>query len=614
MRPLHTGAVGSWILSVILLALPGCAYYNTFYLAKKYYREGTKAQEKALTDSPSPEAASKYELTIRQCNKVLTEYSTSKYVDDATYFMGASYYGKGEYPSAIKRLAEFAVKFPKSPFVGDARLMEGLAHYRLKEYEVADTVLREVDVRFPKLDRKWQLYFYTGEVQAALERYPEATLYYGRALKASDKRRERADALRRAGDAFVEAGRPDTAETIYAECLRIEDRGPKRVEVALSRGDALLELKQYEAGLRFLEDWRVFAAAESREGELMLRVYALTALLGRVPAAIDGYRKLVEKFPRTNVAAEAQFRIGYLYESQLEDFDGAGREYDRLRGMPTSEFVTMGARRAQNLATLRQYRSAVASDTTSAAARSAFLLAELYYFQLGNIDSAMAQYRAVENGYPRSVYAPKSAYARLWITAQEWQDTLATMSLTDTIASRYRGTRYAESALYFWKRWSGRSDDRTVLFDSLLANPDTSRAGWFEPEPEPGVATTAPVDSAIDPRQGYQPSSEEQARIDSLRAVAQRMRDERIKAAGGAPPHHTPQPAVVDSAAVPAREPEPVPPPSPSGSASGSSGGGAPGDTTGGSTGTAPGDSTGGAPGDSTGGGTRATPIEDRRR
>ena len=597
MRP----AAGSWILSVILLALPGCAYYNTFYLAKKYYREGNKAQERALTDAPSPEAAARYELTIRQCNKILTEYPKSKYVDDATYFMGASSYGKGDYPAAIKRLAEFAVKFPQSPFLGDARLMEGLARYRLKEFEAADTVLREVDVKYPKLDRKWELYFYAGEVQAALERYPEAGLYYGRALKASDKRRERANALRRAGDAYIEAGRPDTAEVLYTECLRIEDRGAKRVEVALSRGDALLELKQYEAALRFLEDWRVFAAAESREGELMLRVYALTALLGRVPEAIEGYRRLAEKFPRTNVAAEAQFRIGYLYESQLEDFDAAGREYDKLRGMPTSEFVTMGSRRAQNLATLRQYRSAMAGDTTSAAARSAFLLAELYYFQLENVDSAMAQYRAVEKTYPRSVYAPKSAYARLWITAQERQDTLAAMSLTDSIASRYRGTRYAESALYFWKRWSCREDERTVLFDSLLANPDTSRAGWFEPEPEPAVATTAPVDSVVDPRRGYQPTPEETARIDSLRGVAQRIREERMKSGGSPPPHHTPKPAAADSAAVLPREPEPVPPPSPSGSASGSSGG-------------APGDSTGGAPRDSTGGSTRPAPIEDSRR
>ena len=570
MRPQYAGAVGSWILSAILLTLSGCAYYNTFYLAKKYYREGTKAQEKALSDVPSPEAASKYEQTIRQCNKVLTEYPKSKYVDDATYLLGASHYGKGDYPNALKRLADFSAKFPESPFIPDARLMEGLARYRQKEYEPADTILREVDLKHPKFQRKWELYFYTGEIQFALQRYQDAGAYYGRAYRASGKRRERSDALRRAGDAFVEAGRPDTAETIYSECLRIEDRGPKRVEVALSRGDALRELRRYEEALRFLDDWRVFAAAEAREGELLLRVYALTALLGRVPEAIDGYRRLTEKFPRTNVAAEAQFRIGYLYESQLEDFDAAGREYEKLRGMPSSEFVTMGARRAQNLSTLRQYRTAMASDTTSSAARAAFLLAELYYFQLDKVDSALTQYRVVEASYPRSVYAPKSAYARLWIVAQDQQDTLAAMALTDSIASNYRGTRYAESALYFWKRWSGRTDERTALFDSLLANPDTSRAAWFEPEPTAPIAATADS-TTIQSQQGYVPSPADAARIDSLRGVAQRIREERMKSAGVTPRPGTGT-AAPDSAARPGQKP--VPPSDPSDGQEGEADGG----------------------------------------
>ena len=555
MRPHYTGAAGSWILSVILLSLSGCAYYNTFYLAKKYYREGTSAQERALTDAPAPEAASKFELTIRQCNKVLTEYPKSKYVDDATYLLGASFCGKGDYSSAINRLSEFAAKFPQSPYVADARLMEGLARYRRKEYEVADTVLREVALKYPKLQRKWELYFYSGEVQSALRRYEEAGTFYGRALRASDKRRPRADALRRAGDAYAEAGRPDTAETIYSECLRIEDRGLKRVEVALSRGDALLELKRYEEALRFLEDWRVFAAAESREGELMLRVYALTALLGRVPEAIEGYRRLIEKFPRTNVAAEAQFRIGYLYESQIEDFDAAAREYEKLRSMPTSEFVTMGGRRAQSLSTLRQYRAAMASDTSSTAARAAFLLAELYYFQLERVDSALVQYQEVEATYPRSAYAPKSAYARLWIVAQDQGDTLAAMALTDSIASRYRGTRYAESALYFWKRWSRRTDERTVLFDSLLANPDTSRVAWFEPEPTTPISVVADS-AAARARQGYVPTPTEAARIDSLRGVAQRIREERQKSHGAsAVTHPSPRLAGADSTDLPEVEP-----------------------------------------------------------
>ena len=94
MRPFHAGPSGLRILGLILLvAASGCAYYNTFYLARKYYREGVRAQERSLTDEPSPEAATKYDLVIRQCTKLLTDYPKSKWVDDASYMLGAALYG-----------------------------------------------------------------------------------------------------------------------------------------------------------------------------------------------------------------------------------------------------------------------------------------------------------------------------------------------------------------------------------------------------------------------------------------------------------------------------------------------------------------------------------------
>ncbi|HEU5394145.1 MAG TPA: outer membrane protein assembly factor BamD, partial [Candidatus Methylomirabilis sp.] len=129
----------------VLLALGGCAYYNTFYLAKKYYGEGQRAQERATGDQPAPEAISKYEMTIRQCGKLLKDYPKSKYVDDAAYLLGASHYGKGDYPEALRKIQEFLNKHPKSPFVPDARFTQGLAHYRLKEYLEADSVFRSVN-------------------------------------------------------------------------------------------------------------------------------------------------------------------------------------------------------------------------------------------------------------------------------------------------------------------------------------------------------------------------------------------------------------------------------------------------------------------------------------
>ena len=135
----------------------------------------------------------------------------------------------------------------------------------------------------------------------------------------------------------------------------------------------------------------------------------------------------------------------------------------------------------------------------------------------------MIQYRAVESLYPNSVYAPKSAYARLWISAYDHKDTLGTLRLTDSIADRYRGTRYAESALYLWKQWSRRNDERTALLDSLLANPDTSGAARFVEEAD-SLSTPAPdlVPAATSsPDSGHQVPA---AVMEKLRAAAKAER------------------------------------------------------------------------------------------
>jgi TolA-binding protein len=550
MRHIEKSLVRLIALSLIVLgSAGGCAYYNTFYLAKKNYREAQKAQEKSLTDAPAVEAVSKYEIVIRQCNKMVTEHPGSKWSDDAGYLLGASLYGKGDYANAIKRLQEFQSKYPKSPFLPEAQLTEGLALYRRKQFEDADSTFRTLDAKYPKFPRRWELYFYAGETQSALRHYDVATWWYARALKEADGRRQKGNTLRRSADAYLASDRPDTAQVIYDQVLRVEERGVPRVEAAMARGEALRRMGQPQQALAFLEDWRAYAAEVGKEGELMLRVYDLMALSGRVPEAIQGYRGLIEKFPRTPVAYESQFQIGFLHETALGDLDGAGREYDKLKTQPGSEFQVQAARRSQNLSTLRQYRTAMDSDTTQARAKAAFLLAELYYFQLEKADSAILLYQEVERDFPASVYAPKSAYARLWIAAHDRQDTLAAMTMTDAMAERYRGTRYAESALYLWKRWSGRSDERTVLLDSLLANPDTTGYAAFEPEPElqlPELAPTATDSAALAMRAGYQMTAQDSARIDSLRAARVRALRERgltvQPQAPAAPPAQTPAP------------------------------------------------------------------------
>ena len=513
---------------LILLAVTaaGCAYYNTFYLAKRYYAEGQRAQDKSASDVPTPEAATKYDSAIRQCQKVLTEYGDSKWADDAAYLLGASLYGKGEYRDALKQLQTFRTKYPKSPFAPEARFMEGLANYRLKQYPQADSILQEVDAANPKFARGWALCYYAGESKAAEKRYAEAVAWYVRAAKAGDRRRDRATALRRMGDAFIEAQHADSAEVAYGRALTEEDRATPRFELALLRGDALRQSKRYQDALDLYKYWLPFGPVEKREGDVQLRIDECLALLGRPQEALAGYQDLVLRYPHTNVAYEAQFQIGYLYETSLNDLDAAGREYEKLKAEPPSSFSTQAVRRAQNLATLRDYRQKLESDTTHARARAAFMLAELNYFRLEDVDSAFGQYAVVEREFPESPYAPKAGYARLWIATHDHGDTVEAAALTDSVVRRYRGSRYVDNALYLWRRWSGRIDARSALLDSLLEHPDTSSVARFreEPEPPPPPDTTRVAPPPLTPQQLT--ARQIQARDDSLEAVRVRLLDE----------------------------------------------------------------------------------------
>src|SRR6185436_13210164 len=87
------------------------------------------------------------------------------------------------------------------------------------------------------------------------------------------------------------------------------------------------------------------------------------------------------------------------------------------------------------------------------------------------------------------------------------------------------------SALYLWKQWSGRTDERTALLDSLLANPDTSQVVALEPEM--ADSTQASADSSFARPQTYAMSPADSARMDSLRQHALQVREQYMREHGG---------------------------------------------------------------------------------
>ena len=84
----------------LLLFVQSCAYFNTFYNAQAHYKDAEKIRIENFGDQLPSRAIQEYQKVIEKSQKVLTDYSDSKYVNDALLLKGKSHFFKREYDSA----------------------------------------------------------------------------------------------------------------------------------------------------------------------------------------------------------------------------------------------------------------------------------------------------------------------------------------------------------------------------------------------------------------------------------------------------------------------------------------------------------------------------------
>jgi len=126
-----------WLAGLaVLAALSSCAYYNTFYLARKYYMKATDGQPYEV-DRDNTTQRTNYTKSADYAKKLLGVYPRSKYVDDAWLMWAKSLVGTDDPLKAVAMLQEFESRFPKSGLRPDAEFFLGLAYRAARKYEPA---------------------------------------------------------------------------------------------------------------------------------------------------------------------------------------------------------------------------------------------------------------------------------------------------------------------------------------------------------------------------------------------------------------------------------------------------------------------------------------------
>jgi TonB family protein len=403
------------VISITLL-FSGCVYFNTFYLAKKNFNEAEDRREKQGSDEAVGGSANQYQAAIEKSLKVITDHPDSKYVDDALYIIGKSYYHLGDFSKSERKFRELLAAYPESDYYDRALFYLGKCRLKQEEYILARQSFIQVDS--VTKNRKWkaEAQYMIGEIEFNEGNFEEAVKYYTSYLEKYADANLAPRVQFKIGQAYDSLENYEASKNAY---LNVADYGPSDslyFQSQFNAGESYYALDMIDSGYAIFEKLSKDEKFYTSAGMIRLKLAEALEIKGDLEAAVDEYAQITEEFQRSESAARAYYRMGEIYMLELSDLETAKMMYDSsMTANRRSEVYQMALERSANISKLSQYRQAATAEDLEGAAQSQFQLAELYVFELENPDTALYEFQMVIDSFPESEYAPKALLARGYI-------------------------------------------------------------------------------------------------------------------------------------------------------------------------------------------------------
>lgn len=504
-------------LAVALVALAGltsCAYYNTFYLAKKNYYRATDGLPYRTTRGDGTKNQ-QFQKSIELSKKLLSHYPKDKLVDDAYLLWARALLGVDDPRLTITMLEDFGSRYPGSSLEPEAKFYLGVAYRQTRKYGASVRSFDEFLTAAPKHDLVPYAQLEKSRALVALDRDQEAVAATTSVIESQPKFKLLDEVRLVRAEALLETGAHDEARLAFQELGNRATSDEQRLDFLLREADCLEKARRYDEELDLLEDAIAHERApvsidslqsaqgmtQSRGaeayGRLKIRIGTVQLLSGKHQEALASYQRVAEDYRRMPLGAEAQYRIGYAYETVIDDFDRARAEYNKVRDHGGgSAFADQAGQRLAGLERLAQYKSS-AGDSVEAKAEAAFLLAELYLFQLEKPDRALEEYRKIETDFDGTPIAGKALNAQGWVLSRKLDRRAEADSAFWAVIHQYPKTEAQIAARDFLEFEGVSVPDHLIQFpEPLLAVGDTSE---FAPSdsgltPEPLLAAPPPVE------------------------------------------------------------------------------------------------------------------------
>lgn len=317
----------SFLLAIILIS--GCAYYNIFFNAKRYYNKGYEATKKNRTDKVNSTETQNYQKAVEKSATLIQEYPDSKWVDDAIMLMGKSYYYQQSYLKAERKFYELITHYPESEYVLEAKLWQAKTKVALEEFKEAEVQFAQLlEQDLPK-DLRGEASLYLGELYEEQEFYDRAVTAYLQAVEDGMKEL-RADAMFSAAACYDSLQQYSKAADAYSNVLKYNPSQELRFDTRMKYAEMRKEMGEHDEAIHDFEVLLGDQRFKKEHPQIRLQIAECLARKGDFNGAIISYEDITddEELKKTRYAGKAFYELGNLYESAYQDYD---RAYDHFK-------------------------------------------------------------------------------------------------------------------------------------------------------------------------------------------------------------------------------------------------------------------------------------------
>jgi len=291
--------------------------------------------------------ANKNDEAMKKFREFVETYPTNDYVDNSLWYISEILYSRlHNYAETVKVCQELISKCPGSNIVDDAYLRIAECYYRQKKYKERIEVLLSMEDNCPNSDRLD--YAFSRAVSTAYDLMRDYAQAAEIGMKSAEKLPNSGytmECLMRAGYAYRILGRRDDAVKAFELAAKCADAYAQRyrAEALYSAASIYRDLKQYDRAETLFRQCAENSSVAYQADEALSMIGDMKMYTTRDNAgAAEAFEELLEKFPKSELADDAAYKLGdiYAYRLKQHDYEKAVKYSEIVfEGYPQSEYA-----------------------------------------------------------------------------------------------------------------------------------------------------------------------------------------------------------------------------------------------------------------------------------